>query len=128
MFASVRKSAGAGRAVLDRACRGFKADGLGDRARSCASGFAARPRCGCGIGRQWLAAGPGIFRAGGAAPYVMGRGPCVAPPPHLGRMAAGLVLAVLAMVPLVNFFAPLFGAAFMVHVYKRYVHEERPVR
>lgn len=46
----------------------------------------------------------------------------------LGGWAAGLVLAVLAMVPLVNFFAPLFGAAFMVHVYKRYVHEERPVR
>ena len=47
---------------------------------------------------------------------------------HLfGVWSAGLVLAVFAIVPIVNFFAPLFGAAFMVHLYKRYVHQERPV-
>jgi len=40
---------------------------------------------------------------------------------------AGIVLAVLAMIPFVNLFAPLFGAAFMVHVFKRYFHEGRPV-
>ena len=37
------------------------------------------------------------------------------------------MLAALAAIPIVNFFAPLYGAAFMVHLYKRYVHEERPV-
>lgn len=45
-----------------------------------------------------------------------------------GVWAAGLVLAALAMVPAVNLFAPLFGAAFMVHVYKHYQHEEHPIR
>lgn len=44
-----------------------------------------------------------------------------------GVWAAGLLLAALAAVPVVNVFAPLFGAAFMVHIYKRYMHEERPV-
>ncbi len=44
-----------------------------------------------------------------------------------GVWTAGLILAALSAVPFVNFFAPLFGAAFMVHVYKLYVHEERPV-
>ena len=44
-----------------------------------------------------------------------------------GVWAAGFLIALLAMVPVVNFIAPLFGAAFMAHVFKRYVHEERPV-
>lgn len=44
-----------------------------------------------------------------------------------GVWTAGMVLALLAFVPIVNFFAPLFGAAFMVHLYKLYIHEERPV-
>lgn len=44
-----------------------------------------------------------------------------------GVWFAGLMLAALAAIPIVNFFAPLYGAAFMVHLYKRYVHEERPV-
>jgi CysZ protein len=45
-----------------------------------------------------------------------------------GVWAAGLILASLAFVPIVNFFAPLYGAAFMVHLYKRYIHsEERPL-
>ena len=39
---------------------------------------------------------------------------------------AGLVIALLSAIPLVNFIAPLFGAAFMVHVFKRIQHEERP--
>jgi CysZ protein len=44
-----------------------------------------------------------------------------------GVWAAGCLIAFLAIVPLVNFVAPLFGAAFMAHIFKRYVHEERPV-
>ena len=44
-----------------------------------------------------------------------------------GVWMGGLLLAALAAVPFVNFFAPLFGAAIMVHLYKRYQHEERPV-
>lgn len=44
-----------------------------------------------------------------------------------GVWTAGLMLAVLSAIPIINFLAPLFGAAFMVHVYKLYVHEERPV-
>jgi len=40
-----------------------------------------------------------------------------------GVWRAGIVLAVLTMIPLVNLLAPLFGAAFMVHVFKRYFHE-----
>ncbi len=60
---------------------------------------------------------------------------------HLSRSAAtalrrrhggaifigGLILSVLTAVPLADLFAPLFGAAFMVHMFKRYVHEDRPV-
>ncbi|MBU6296773.1 MAG: EI24 domain-containing protein [Alphaproteobacteria bacterium] len=44
-----------------------------------------------------------------------------------GVFSAGLVISVLTAVPLVNLAAPLFGAAFMVHMFKRYTHEERPV-
>jgi CysZ protein len=44
-----------------------------------------------------------------------------------GVWLAGLIMAGLAAVPIVNFIAPLFGAAFMVHLYKLYIHEERPV-
>lgn len=44
-----------------------------------------------------------------------------------GVWLAGIVLAALAAVPFINFFAPLFGAAFMVHLYKRYSHEERAI-
>lgn len=44
-----------------------------------------------------------------------------------GVWMAGLLLAILAIVPFVNFFAPLYGAAFMVHLHKFYAHEERPV-
>lgn len=44
-----------------------------------------------------------------------------------GVWAAGFLIAVLSAIPFVNFFVPLFGAAFMVHIFKRYVHEERPV-
>ena len=40
---------------------------------------------------------------------------------------AGVIISVLTVVPLVNLTAPLFGAAFMVHMFKRYTHEERPV-
>ena len=39
---------------------------------------------------------------------------------HAGRLwAAGLILAVFVSVPLLNLLTPLFGAAFMVRVYKR---------
>ena len=37
---------------------------------------------------------------------------------------AGLLIALLAAIPLVNFVAPLFGVALMVHEFKRYTHEE----
>jgi len=37
--------------------------------------------------------------------------------------AAGLILSVLTFVPLVNLFAPLFGAALMVHLYRRMAQE-----
>lgn len=43
-----------------------------------------------------------------------------------GVWMGGVFLALLALVPVVNFFAPLYGAAFMVHLYKRYSHEGRP--
>lgn len=44
-----------------------------------------------------------------------------------GVWGAGLLLAGLSAIPFVNFFAPLFGAAMMVHLYKLYSHQERPV-
>lgn len=44
-----------------------------------------------------------------------------------GVWSAGLLLAALSAVPFINFFAPLFGAAMMVHLYKLYSHQERPV-
>jgi CysZ protein len=37
--------------------------------------------------------------------------------------AAGLLLSILTFVPLVNLFAPLFGAALMVHLYRRMAQE-----
>lgn len=37
---------------------------------------------------------------------------------------AGLLIALLATIPLVNLVAPLFGVALMVHEFKRYTHEE----
>jgi CysZ protein len=46
---------------------------------------------------------------------------------HKGAVfTAGLVIALLAAVPFVSFIAPLFATAFMVHLYKRYAHQERP--
>ncbi|MGD0864664.1 MAG: EI24 domain-containing protein [Rhizomicrobium sp.] len=42
-----------------------------------------------------------------------------------GILGAGIVIALLAMIPVVNFFAPLFGAAFMVHVFQHYQRQER---
>jgi CysZ protein len=43
-----------------------------------------------------------------------------------GVLGAGLVIAVLAEIPIVNFIAPLFAAAFMVHVFKHYQLQDRP--
>ena len=43
-----------------------------------------------------------------------------------GVFLAGAVISILTAVPLVNLFAPLIGTAFMVHVFKRYEHEDRP--
>jgi CysZ protein len=39
---------------------------------------------------------------------------------------AGLIISVLSIVPIANLFAPLFGSAFMVHLFKRYFHDMRP--
>ncbi|MGN6517611.1 MAG: EI24 domain-containing protein, partial [Rhizomicrobium sp.] len=39
---------------------------------------------------------------------------------------AGLLIALLSAIPVINFVAPLFGAGLMVHVFKRIQHEERP--
>jgi len=39
---------------------------------------------------------------------------------------AGLILSLLTFVPFVNLFAPLFGAALMVHLYKRMARETPP--
>jgi CysZ protein len=44
-----------------------------------------------------------------------------------GVFAAGLAISLLSAVPLVDFIAPLFGAALMVHLYKRYAQKERSV-
>ncbi|MBI3678575.1 MAG: EI24 domain-containing protein [Proteobacteria bacterium] len=42
-----------------------------------------------------------------------------------GVLWAGVLIAILTLIPFVNLLAPLFGAAFMVHVFKRYAHEDR---
>jgi CysZ protein len=42
-----------------------------------------------------------------------------------GILGAGIVIALLSMIPVVNFFAPLFGVAFMVHVFHHYQRQER---
>ncbi len=44
-----------------------------------------------------------------------------------GLFAAGIIISLATLVPVINLLAPLFGAAFMVHMFKRYVHEDRPV-
>jgi CysZ protein len=45
---------------------------------------------------------------------------------HGGKiLAAGTLIALLSMIPLVDLFAPLFGAAFMVHLFQRISHPER---
>ena len=47
---------------------------------------------------------------------------------HSGRVfAAGLIISVLTIIPIADLIAPLFGAAFMVHLFKLTWHEERPV-
>jgi CysZ protein len=43
---------------------------------------------------------------------------------RLGILGAGLVIAALAEIPIVNFVAPLYGAAFMVHLFKHFQHRE----
>lgn len=42
-----------------------------------------------------------------------------------GILGAGMAIAALATIPVVNFIAPLFGAAFMVHVFQHYRRQER---
>ncbi len=37
---------------------------------------------------------------------------------------AGTIISVLTLIPIVNLFAPLFGAAFMVHMFRRYAQQE----
>ena len=45
---------------------------------------------------------------------------------HSGSvLAGGTLISFLSAVPVANFFAPLFGAAFMVHMMKRFVREEQ---
>lgn len=41
-------------------------------------------------------------------------------------LLGGIVIAFFTMIPGVNLVAPLFGAAFMAHEFKRFHHEERP--
>ncbi len=43
---------------------------------------------------------------------------------HSGAVfGGGLIISVLSMIPFANLFAPLFGAALMVHLFKRYARE-----
>jgi uncharacterized protein involved in cysteine biosynthesis len=44
-----------------------------------------------------------------------------------GVFAAGVIISVLTTVPIANLIAPLLGAAFMVHLYKRYRRQEHPI-
>lgn len=37
--------------------------------------------------------------------------------------AGGLLISLFSVVPVANLFAPFFGSAFMVHLFKRYAHE-----
>jgi CysZ protein len=39
-------------------------------------------------------------------------------------LAAGTVISLVSVFPVADLFAPLFGAAFMVHLLKRFMHEE----
>ena len=43
-----------------------------------------------------------------------------------GVFAAGAVISLLSAIPFVDLIAPLFGAALMVHLFKRYAQQERP--
>lgn len=44
---------------------------------------------------------------------------------HSGALtAAGIVIALLAFIPIVSFFAPMFGVAYMALIFKRYQHTE----
>jgi CysZ protein len=45
-----------------------------------------------------------------------------------GVFLAGLIISILTVVPIANLIAPLLGAAFMVHIFKRYTHEEPPAQ
>jgi CysZ protein len=40
-------------------------------------------------------------------------------------LAGGTLISFLSAIPVANFFAPLFGAAFMVHLMKRFLREEQ---
>jgi CysZ protein len=45
---------------------------------------------------------------------------------HGGKiLAAGTLIALLSMIPLLDLFAPLFGAAFMVHLFQRIASQDR---
>ena len=44
-----------------------------------------------------------------------------------GVFLGGVIISVLTLVPIADLITPLFAAAFMVHLFKRYWHEERPV-
>jgi CysZ protein len=41
-------------------------------------------------------------------------------------LGAGLLIAMLSLIPGFDLIAPLFGAGLMVHVFKFYQHQERP--
>jgi CysZ protein len=46
---------------------------------------------------------------------------------HSGRVfVAGLIISVLTIVPIADLIAPLFGAVFMVHLFKLTWHQDRP--
>jgi uncharacterized protein involved in cysteine biosynthesis len=40
--------------------------------------------------------------------------------------AGGTVISLVSVFPIANLFAPLLGAAFMVHLFKRFMREEKP--
>jgi CysZ protein len=43
-----------------------------------------------------------------------------------GVFGAGVIISVLTVVPIANLIAPLLGAAFMIHLFKRYRRKEHP--
>ena len=103
----------AGRAEAGGAGPGRQSGAAAVRYRPAGPGRDAQP------GRQWLAAGAGIFRAGGAAPSGLPRRRTLRRQNSGTIWIGGVLIALASMVPLVNLVAPLFGTALMVHLFHR---------